>query len=118
MAASEPEEGSAAGAAEIEVVYALADEQRVVTLALEPGLTAAGAVARSGLAEAFPEIAERELVLGIYGTRVASDRLLEAGDRVEICRPLELDPRDLRRELLKHGRVMGGAGQAPARRRD
>jgi putative ubiquitin-RnfH superfamily antitoxin RatB of RatAB toxin-antitoxin module len=66
------------------------------------------------LSEEFPEIGARPLVLGLFGQPIEAGRLLEADDRVEICRPLERDPRDLRREMLKHGRVMGGS---PAARR-
>jgi putative ubiquitin-RnfH superfamily antitoxin RatB of RatAB toxin-antitoxin module len=91
----------------VEVVYALPDEQRIVTVPLEPGLTAAQAVERSGLAEEFPEIRARELVLGLYGHAIEPSRVLAPNDRVQICRPLERDPRELRRELLKHGLVMG-----------
>jgi putative ubiquitin-RnfH superfamily antitoxin RatB of RatAB toxin-antitoxin module len=97
----------------VEVVYALPDVQRTVTLPLEPGLTARQAVERSGLARDFPEIAARELALGLYGQRIEPDRILAAGDRVEICRPLERDPREQRRELLRHGLVMGESGPPP-----
>jgi hypothetical protein len=34
--------------------------------------------------------------------------VLAAGDRVEICRPLRADPRQMRRDLVAEGRVMGG----------
>lgn len=98
-------------AATVDVVYALPDEQRIVAVPFASGLTAEQAVERSGLLEAFPEIAVRPLVLGLFGHAIETDRVLEPGDRVEICRPLELDPRDLRRELLKHGRVMGATGR-------
>lgn len=93
----------------IEVVYATADEQRIVTLQFSPGMTAARAVELSGLLEAYPAIARHERVLGIYGTRVEPERVLKAGDRVEICRPLDVDPRTMRRTLAASGKVMGGA---------
>jgi putative ubiquitin-RnfH superfamily antitoxin RatB of RatAB toxin-antitoxin module len=92
----------------VEVVYALPDVQRIVTLAFEPGMTAGQALERSGLLVEFPEIASRPLALGVYGRSIEPAGMLEAGDRVEIYRPLERDPRELRRELLRHGRVMGG----------
>jgi putative ubiquitin-RnfH superfamily antitoxin RatB of RatAB toxin-antitoxin module len=105
---------SALEAATVEVVYATPDEQRIVTLEHRPGLTARAAVDASGLVEAFPEIAERPLVLGLYAQPIDPDRLLSPGDRVEICRPLLRDPRTLRRELLKHGLVMGPAARRSA----
>lgn len=84
---------------EIEVVYALPQMQRVVKLPLPAaGLTAAEAVARSGLLAQFPEIAERELVLAVFGVIRDASHALRAGDRVEILRPLRHDPRALRRE--------------------
>lgn len=96
----------------IEVVYATRDEQAIVALELREGMTAVEAVERSGLLERFPEIATRELVLGIYGTRIGHERILEAGERIEICRPLIADPRDMRRDLLAGGKVMGGKSGA------
>ena len=95
----------------VEVVYATPAEQRIVTLEHSAGLTAGGAVEASGLLEAVPEIAARPLVLGVYVERVEADQPLSPGDRVEICRPLLRDPRELRRELLKQGQVMGIAGR-------
>ena len=97
----------------VEVVYATPDDQRIVTLAFTPGITARDAVDASGLLEAFPEINARPLVLGVYGEPVEPNRPLSPGDRVEICRPLQRDPRTLRRELLKQGQVMGLAGRRP-----
>jgi hypothetical protein len=86
-------------AAKVEVVYALPDRQRVVTLALpEAGLTARAAFDLSGLQDEFPELREGSLVLGIYGTVCAPDHALRDRDRVEVYRPLRVDPRAQRRE--------------------
>jgi putative ubiquitin-RnfH superfamily antitoxin RatB of RatAB toxin-antitoxin module len=43
------------------------------------------------------------------------DRPLQPGDRVEICRPLRTDPRDLRRMLQASGQVMGGSKSGAAK---
>ena len=86
------------GEATIEVVYALPGRQRVVRLPLpDAGLTAAAAVEQSGLLDEFPELRERPLVLGIFGTVCAPERSLRDRDRVEIYRPLRVDPREQRR---------------------
>ena len=92
----------------VTVVYATRDAQPIVTLKLEAGLTAEAAVSRSGLLARFPEIDTANLCLGIFGIAVDREQELQAGDRVEICRPLENDPRNMRRELLASGKVMGG----------
>ncbi len=109
--------GRAEPEATIEVLYALPGAQHIVELEYEPGMTAAAAVARSGLAERYPAIAASELVLGIWGVEVASGYRLRPGDRVEISRPLLADPRDMRREMLTDGRVMGGASAPPPKLR-
>lgn len=83
----------------VEVVYALAERQRVIQLPIPPaGLTAREAVDRCGLLAEFPELQAQPLVLGIYGTVCDDARRLRDGDRVEIYRPLKSDPRALRRE--------------------
>ncbi len=100
-----------AKAGSVEVVHATAERQRIVKLELEPGLTAGEAVRRSGLIDDATARESDDLVLGIFGTAVDEDRVLNAGDRVEICRRLPHDPREMRRVLLEKGRVMGGAGR-------
>lgn len=81
----------------IEVVYALPDRQRVVSLEFIEGMTAGDAVRVSGICEEFPELAALPLTLGIYGEVVGERHLLRPGDRVEIYRELAIDPRDARR---------------------
>ena len=87
--------------ATVEVAYALPDRQRVVQLPLRDGMTALEAVQAAGLQREFPEIAGSDLVLGIYGRRVAATQVLRSGDRVEIYRPLKFDPRDARRKAAQ-----------------
>lgn len=101
---------SAGEAGAVEVVYALPRRQWIVQVALEPGMTVLDAVERSGLLEAHPEIDRERLVLGVFGERVALDTPAEAGQRIEICRPLEIDPREARRLAVAHGVVMGSRG--------
>ena len=106
------------GAPGVLVVYALPERQFLVDVEYVAPMTAADAVSRSGLPQRFAEIDETDLVLGVWGVEVTPGFLLRAGDRVEISRPLLTDPRDLRRELLHEGRVMGGANAvAPAIRK-
>lgn len=38
---------------------------------------------------------------GVWGKRVAEDYLLRAGDRVEIYRPLQADPKEARRRRAR-----------------
>ena len=81
----------------IEVAYALPGRQRVVRLQLEQPMSAEQAVHASGLLQEFPELAGQVLALGVFGRTVDGRHVLRAGDRVEIYRPLKVDPRDARR---------------------
>lgn len=93
----------------VQVLYALPDQQVIIGVEYEPDMTAAEAVAKSGLPGRFPSIGDEPLVLGIWGVEVDAGYRLAPGDRVEISRPLVADPREMRRELMSDGRVMGGA---------
>ena len=97
MAISKTEPGHPAGPT-VEVVYALADVQSVVRLALPPaGMTAGQAITASGLRSRHPELARDDLTLGIFGKTCELTRVLQPGDRVEIYRSLRNDPRAQRR---------------------
>ncbi len=92
---------------EIEVAYARADQQVVLALRVSAGTTAREAIERSGILRQFPEIRLTDNPVGIYGRVVDPDTALENGDRVEIYRPLEVDPREARRVLAEKGLTMG-----------
>jgi putative ubiquitin-RnfH superfamily antitoxin RatB of RatAB toxin-antitoxin module len=83
----------------VEVVYALPEGEDVVTVNLAPGATAADAVAASGLDGRHPGI--ERCKLGIYGKVVPPAMLLADGDRVEVYRPLLIDPKEARRRRAK-----------------
>jgi putative ubiquitin-RnfH superfamily antitoxin RatB of RatAB toxin-antitoxin module len=91
------------GRIRISVVYAERDRQTLLELEVEPGTTAAEAVARSGIRAQHPGIATGA-VLGVWGRIVAPQAPLAAGDRVEIYRPLEVDPKQARRGRARQGR--------------
>jgi len=80
------------------VVYALAQFQRLVNVELPPGSTLMNAVEASGLLQDFPEILHNPLRLGVFGRERALDEQLQNGDRVEIYRPLQADPKEARRQ--------------------
>lgn len=90
-----------------EVVYARPDQQRLVTVELDAGATALGAVKASGIIESFSGACIEKLSLAIWGKPVSPDTPLKEGDRVEILRPLRIDPREARRQLAEKGGVMG-----------
>ncbi|MDH3715250.1 MAG: RnfH family protein [Gammaproteobacteria bacterium] len=81
----------------VEVVYALRERQTLLAVQVPPGTTAISAVRRSGILQQFPEIETRALELGVFGNAVAHDYTVHEGDRVEIYRPLLVDPMEQRR---------------------
>jgi putative ubiquitin-RnfH superfamily antitoxin RatB of RatAB toxin-antitoxin module len=91
----------------IEVAYARPENQRVLALDVPAGTTAIEAVRLSGIEEEFPEIELAGSRLGIFGKLCKADRVLLAGDRVEIYRPLKADPKVVRRARAAAGRSMG-----------
>jgi uncharacterized protein len=87
--------------ARIRVVYALPDRQESVEVALEPGMDVQTAVLRSGLLSRFPQPASASLVCAIYGQPAALTREVQEGDRIEILRPLFIDPKEARRQAAR-----------------
>ncbi|MEX2500693.1 MAG: RnfH family protein [Wenzhouxiangellaceae bacterium] len=81
----------------IEVVVAWPELQVLVPLELERGATVADAIKHSGLGERFPDLEISPERLGVFAARRKPDDLLRDGDRVEIYRPLKVDPKVARR---------------------
>lgn len=82
---------------EIQVACATAERQRVLNLSVTEGCTAWEAVRASGIQQEFPELDLEHPQLGIFGQCIPHHHVLQAGDRVEIYRPLILDPKESRR---------------------
>ncbi len=86
-----------------------------VVLDLVTGATALDAVRASDLMTLFPELAGAELSLGIWSQKTGPDQLLRNGDRVEIYRPLRVDPKVARRTRFE-AQGARGAGLFARRR--
>jgi uncharacterized protein len=81
----------------VEVAYALPERQWLRTVVVPVGVTVAYAISASGLADEIPDLALDPARIGIFGNLVSPDTLLREGDRVEIYRPLQIDPKESRR---------------------
>lgn len=82
----------------VEVVHATPQRQVLLTVAVPEGCTVAQAIERSGIRGHFPGLDVDPDAVGVFGRKVSLDHVLQNGDRVEIYRPLEADPREVRRE--------------------
>ncbi len=81
------------------MVYAGAERQYLRAFAVEEGTSVRAALVASGIAAEFPELDLATCPVGIFG-KVVSDpeqRQVQAGDRLEIYRPLMADPKEIRR---------------------
>lgn len=83
---------------EVEVAYALPEKQKILTVSIEDGTTITQAVKQSGIEAEFPELNLADAKFGIFGkaSRTPDTDVLRAGDRVEIYRPLIIDPKQAR----------------------
>jgi putative ubiquitin-RnfH superfamily antitoxin RatB of RatAB toxin-antitoxin module len=90
-----------AGPIRVEVAYALPTRQKIVEMSVPPGTTARQAVSMAKLERYFPDVPAVEFLtadLGIFGKalRDPDSQALREGDRVEVYRPLKIDPKAAR----------------------
>jgi putative ubiquitin-RnfH superfamily antitoxin RatB of RatAB toxin-antitoxin module len=51
--------------------------------------------------------------VGIFGKAVKADQPLQAGDRVEIYRPLQVDPKEVRKRRAAEAKERRAAEEGP-----
>ncbi len=90
----------------VQVVLAMPEVQYLRELEIPPGTTARQAVLMALDAGLVPATAAIDIVpataaLGVFSERVEDDYLCQQGDRVEIYRPLQQDPKELRRQRAR-----------------
>lgn len=95
----------------VEVAYGTPEQQALETVSISVGVTCADAIALSGIATKFSHDELASLPFAIWGKPATAESCPRAGDRIEILRPLVIDPRDARRLLAETGQFMGGSGR-------
>ena len=86
-----------ADAVRVEVAYGTAERQTLVALEVEEGSTVGQVLQSAGARQAFAGLPLQSMPVGIFGRRVDRAAILRAGDRVELYRPLTMDPKEARR---------------------
>lgn len=81
----------------IELVYVSQSQSWVVPMTVDHGCSVRQAILSSGILQSCPEINLAVNKVGIYSRITSLDTLLEAEDRIEIYRPLLIDPKEARR---------------------
>lgn len=96
----------------ITVLVVMANSPRCVleqVVQLEPGATAADAVAKSLLLAGKSDAEIDRLSLAVWGKRVSPHQALLDGDRLELLQPLKVDPKVARRErFVRQGAKSAG----------
>jgi putative ubiquitin-RnfH superfamily antitoxin RatB of RatAB toxin-antitoxin module len=84
----------------VEVVYALPDRQTLLAVNVPKGSSLYEAVRLSGVTRRHPEIDLDAISMGVYGKVVPKpkDREIAPGERVELYRPLLIDPKAVRKK--------------------
>ena len=90
----------------VEVAYALAKRQSLISIEVENGTTLEEAVLASGILDTFKEIDLSKDRVGIFSKFANLETVLREKDRVEIYRPLIADPKKVRKERAAAGKAM------------
>ena len=82
----------------VEIVYALPEEQVIISIKVPTIFNVQQAIEKSGIQKKFPGIDLSKNKVGIFGKKTTLDQTLNDRDRIEIYRPLILDPKEMRRK--------------------
>lgn len=90
----------------IEIAYANTKQQYLQSFSITTPCTVEQALLAADIIKQFPEINLNQNFIGIFSKKVKPETLLQDGDRLEIYRPLAIDPKQARRlrakKILKH----------------
>ena len=89
----------------VEIVFATPTQQHRERIEGEAGMTLGDAIARSALAWALASPVE----IGVFGRLRGLHEPAADGDRIEIYRPLVVDPKAARRRRAANRRSVSGA---------
>ncbi len=90
----------------VELAYSPAAGQvECVSLSLPPGSTVGDAIERSGLLGRHAELGRDTLEVGVWGALKTLGDTLRDRDRVEVYRPLRVDPKEARRQRYRSHRA-------------
>jgi len=94
----------------IEVAYALPTEQIILNLDVAEGTNLEEAIVASQILQKYPEINLKTQKMGIFGKVKKAGEILRQGDRIEIYRPLIIDPKEARKNRAAKGKKLKKGG--------
>ena len=97
----------------VEVVYALPDQQEILVVNLQEGQTAQDAIEQSGVLQRYPDLDIDNMTIGLFGKKIKMLQKMRDRDRIEIYRPLIADPKEVRKRKAAEGKKLkkGGASR-------
>lgn len=90
----------------VEVVYLAPQKQATINLNVPENTHLIEAIKHSGILEKFPEIDLAQNKVGTFGKLLPLETPLKNEDRVEIYRPLLIDPKEKRLLQVKRERLL------------
>ena len=84
----------------VEVACGNRHRQQVVQVPVPRGASAADAVQRSGLLDAFAEMCEHGYEIAVAGRLVDAGYAVHGGERLDLVGPLRVDPKEARRRRV------------------
>lgn len=91
----------------VEVSYASTREQLIISVKVPIDFNVKQAIEKSGIQKKFPGIDLGKNNVGIFGKQTTLEQSLKNKDRIEIYRPLIIDPKELRRKKAAEGEKKG-----------
>lgn len=88
----------------VELAYADPAREVLIGFEVDPGCPVRDCVERSGLFRLAPELRGSRLGFAIFGRRVEPADPVSEGDRIEVLRPLQVDPKEARRSRASRTR--------------
>lgn len=85
----------------VEIVYADSHQQKLLKIQIKEGASIQEAIYLSGILHFFPKIDLTQQKVGIFNKIKKLEDKIQSGDRIEIYRPLHLDPKEARRRRVK-----------------
>jgi uncharacterized protein len=84
----------------VQIAYANPEKQLVLKIEINSPCTIKQAILHSNMLAHFPEIDLPTQAVGIWGRRATLDTHCADGDRIEIYRPLVIDPKQARKKRV------------------
>ena len=90
----------------VEIAYALPEQQLIITIQIAERSSIENAIQTSGILQRFPEIDLNMNKVGIFGKLAKLETSLRDMDRIEIYRPLIVDPKAVRRNRAENAKAL------------